>query len=677
MKYWSENKFMPKNKINFDQILSRSKIYLVIIAIILTILCIIKPVAIIPSIIAFILIVLYTIIANQKRKAEISDRLNELTLNIDKAAQSTIINSPFPLVVLETNGNIIWKSSKFIKEFANIDIGNYLSDVIKELKIKIESNNEDMSISDKMKIGDKTYKIIGEYTRIKEKDHKNSNEYMATVYFLDETDHITLLEKYNDSKVCVGIAVIDNYEELMQRATEEEKLKITSEAEKNVYTWINKYNGIAIKSERDTYICIFEQSYVEKIKEDKFEILDEIKEIKTLDKIQTTLSIAISEDGENNLEKYKSAKAVIDIALGRGGDQAIIKQNGKYFFFGGRTQEVEKRTKVKARIVSQAMQELMQAAQNIIIMGHTNSDIDAMGSGLGVYSIAKHLGKEAYLVNETTGTSLDTFITELKEDEEYKNILINKAEALNLITPETLLVVVDTDKRNYVEVPELLEKTDKIAVIDHHRRGTDYIENAILTFHEVYASSACELVTELIEYAEDDIKLKTMEVEALYAGIMMDTKNFTFKTGVRTFEAAAYLRKCGVDIIKVKKWFQSDLDTYNKISEIVAKSEIIDGNIAISVYDKEDSDANITCAKAADELLTISNITASFVIGKMGEQICISGRSIGDINVQLILEKLGGGGHITVAGAQLEGMTQEEVKQELINRINEYFTEVS
>lgn len=677
MKYWSENKFMPKNKINFDQILSRSKIYLVIIAIILTILCIIKPVAIIPSIIAFILIVLYTIIANQKRKAEISDRLNELTLNIDKAAQSTIINSPFPLVVLETNGNIIWKSSKFIKEFANIDIGNYLSDVIKELKIKIESNNEDMSISDKMKIGDKTYKIIGEYTRIKEKDHKNSNEYMATVYFLDETDYITLLEKYNDSKVCVGIAVIDNYEELMQRATEEEKLKITSEAEKNVYTWINKYNGIAIKSERDTYICIFEQSYVEKIKEDKFEILDEIKEIKTLDKIQTTLSIAISEDGENNLGKYKSAKAVIDIALGRGGDQAIIKQNGKYFFFGGRTQEVEKRTKVKARIVSQAMQELMQAAQNIIIMGHTNSDIDAMGSGLGVYSIAKHLGKEAYLVNETTGTSLDTFITELKEDEEYKNILINKAEALNLITPETLLVVVDTDKRNYVEVPELLEKTDKIAVIDHHRRGTDYIENAILTFHEVYASSACELVTELIEYAEDDIKLKTMEVEALYAGIMMDTKNFTFKTGVRTFEAAAYLRKCGVDIIKVKKWFQSDLDTYNKISEIVAKSEIIDGNIAISVYDKEDSDANITCAKAADELLTISNITASFVIGKMGEQICISGRSIGDINVQLILEKLGGGGHITVAGAQLEGMTQEEVKQELINRINEYFTEVS
>ena len=245
------------------------------------------------------------------------------------------------------------------------------------------------------------------------------------------------------------------------------------------------------------------------------------------------------------------------------------------------------------------------------------------------------------------------------------------------MTQDTLLVIVDTDKRNYVEAPELLEKTDKIVVIDHHRRGTDYIENAILTFHEVYASSACELVTELIEYSENDIKLTNFEVESLYAGIMMDTKNFTFKTGVRTFEAAAYLRKCGVDIIKVKKWFQSDLETYNKISEIVANSEIINNNIAISIYEKEDSDANITCAKAADELLTISNITASFVIGKIGSQICISGRSIGEINVQLILEKLGGGGHITVAGAQIEGMTTEEVKQELINRINEYFTEVS
>ncbi|MFR8116249.1 MAG: DHH family phosphoesterase [Clostridia bacterium] len=670
---------MPKTKLNLDKLISRTKIYLVVIAIILVILCVVEPKAIIPSILAYIAIFVYTIWSNNKRKTEISEHINELTVSVDKAAQSTIINSPFPLVVLETNGNIIWKSSNFIKEFANIDTGTTLTDVIKELKQKIENgkNTNNISISESMKIGDKNYKVIAEYTKLREKEHKNSSEYMATVYFLDETNYVKLLEEYNNSKTCIGIIVLDNYEELMQRVTEEEKLKITSNAEKNIYSWVNKYDGLLVKSERDTYVCIFDQLNLEKIKEDKFEILDEIKEIKTQDNIQLTLSIAISENEKTNSEEYKSAKAVIDIALGRGGDQAIIKQNGKYYFFGGRTQEVEKRTRVKARIVAQALEELMNSASNVIIMGHTNSDIDAMGSGMGVYRIAKTIGKDAYIVNETNGTSLDNFINDLKDIEEYNDVIIDKAEALNKISADSLLVVVDTDKKNYVEAPELLDKTDKIVVIDHHRRGTDYIENAILTFHEVYASSACELVTELVEYAEKTVKLTKFEVEALYAGIMMDTKNFTFKTGVRTFEAAAFLRKSGVDIIKVKKWFQSDLETYNKISEIVAKSEIIDDTIAISIYDKEDSDANITCAKAADELLTISNITASFVIGKMGDKIYISGRSIGDINVQLILEKLGGGGHITVAGAQVEGMTQEEVKQELINRINEYFTEIS
>ena len=670
---------MPKTKLNLDKLISRTKIYLVVIAIILVILCVVEPKAIIPSILAYIAIFVYTIWSNNKRKTEISEHINELTVSVDKAAQSTIINSPFPLVVLETNGNIIWKSSNFIKEFANIDTGTTLTDVIKELKLKIENgkNTNNISISESMKIGDKNYKVIAEYTKLREKEHKNSSEYMATVYFLDETNYVKLLEEYTNSRTCIGIIVLDNYEELMQRVTEEEKLKITSNAEKNIYSWVNEYDGLLVKSERDTYVCIFDQLNLEKIKEDKFEILDEIKEIKTQDNIQLTLSIAISENEKTNSEEYKSAKAVIDIALGRGGDQAIIKQNGKYYFFGGRTQEVEKRTRVKARIVAQALEELMNSASNVIIMGHTNSDIDAMGSGMGVYRIAKTIGKDAYIVNETNGTSLDNFINDLKDIEEYNDVIIDKAEALNKISADSLLVVVDTDKKNYVEAPELLDKTDKIVVIDHHRRGTDYIENAILTFHEVYASSACELVTELVEYAEKTVKLTKFEVEALYAGIMMDTKNFTFKTGVRTFEAAAFLRKCGVDIIKVKKWFQSDLETYNKISEIVAKSEIIDDTIAISIYDKEDSDANITCAKAADELLTISSITASFVIGKMGDKIYISGRSIGDINVQLILEKLGGGGHITVAGAQVEGMTQEEVKQELINRINEYFTEIS
>ena len=670
---------MPKNKLNLDKLLSRTKIYIVIIAIILVLLSIIKPVMSIPSIVLIVAVVLYTVWGNKKRTYEITEQINEITMSVDKAAQSTIMNSPFPLVILDANGNVIWRSNRFVSEFANVDIDNYLVNIIKEIKINADNyeNINNNPIYEKMSIGNKKYKVIGEYTKIKDKDHKNSKEHMITIYFMDETKTEELLNKYNNSQICIGIIIVDNYEEMMQRATEEEKLTITSEIEKNVYAWINKYNGISIKSERDTYVCVFEQEDLEQIKKDKFDILDEIKQIKTQDKIQSTLSIAISEEGEKNSEKYKSAKAVIDIALGRGGDQAIIKQDGKYLFFGGRTQEVEKRTKVKARIIAQGLEELIANSDNVIIMGHTNSDIDSIGSALGVYRIAKTLKKDAYVVSQTTGTSLDVFLNDIKQIDEYNEILIERDKALSLINSNSLLVIVDTQKENYVDCPELLSKTDKIAIIDHHRKGTDYIKNSMLTFHEVYASSACELVTELIEYSEQEVKLTTIEVEALYAGIMMDTKNFTFKTGVRTFEAAAFLRKCGVDIIKVKKWFQSDLETYNKISEIVANSEIIDDNIAISIYNRDDQDTNIICAKAADELLTINNITASFVIGKMGEKVYISGRSIGDINVQLILEKLGGGGHITVAGAQLDGMTEEEVKQELIIRINEYFSEIS
>ena len=309
-------------------------------------------------------------------------------------------------------------------------------------------------------------------------------------------------------------------------------------------------------------------------------------------------------------------------------------------------------------------------------MGHTNGDIDSMGSSLGMYRLAKTLGKEVNIAYETQSQALESFLTTLQEKEEYSEVIIGKQEAITKMTKDTLLIVVDTHKKNYVEIPELLNMTEKIAVVDHHRKSTEFIENVILTFHEVYASSTAELVTEILQYADESIELKEIEIEGLYAGIMIDTKNFTFKTGVRTFEAAAYLRKCGVDIIKVKKWFQSDLETYHTISEIISKAEIVNDTIGIAIYQTKSKDANLVCAKAADELLTISNITASFVLGDLGDKICISGRSMGDVNVQVILEKLGGGGHITLAGAQIEGLTLEEAKQELIIRINEYFSEI-
>ncbi len=665
------------NRKIFDNLVSRTKIYLVIIFLLLVIVSYLKPNLIIPSIIIYILVLGYTYFANNKRKSEISEQLQDLTLTVDSAAKSSLINSPFPLIIIETDGNVVWRSSKFITEFANIDINNYLNDLIVDVKNKIEENQKKdqkiKSIIKNIEIGKKKYKVQCQFAKTKRSERKKVAEYMVIIYFIDETEKYELKKENENKNTCVGIIMVDNYEEVMQRVDTEQKTQLMAKVENIIYDWVNETNGILVKEDRDTYVYIFEQRNLDKIKEGKFSILDSIKDIVRKDKIQLTLSIAISNEGENDKEVYKSATAAMDVILGRGGDQAVIRENGKYQFFGGKVEEVEKRTKVKARIVAHALEELMSTCENVIIMGHSNPDIDAVGSALGVYRMATGLGKEAYILANSESASIKTFVSNLPEN--YKNVIINRETALARVDAETLLVVVDTHKKSYVEEPELLNKTNKIVVIDHHRRGTDFIDQSILTFQEVYASSAAELVTELIQYTQNEVELTTLEAEALYAGIMMDTKNFTFKTGVRTFEAAAYLRRCGVDIIKVKKWFQSDLESYNKISEIVRKAEVLRDTIAISSYEVQENDTSLICAKAADELLTIGNITASFVLGTMENQICISGRSIGDINVQVILEKLGGGGHITLAGAQLENMTISEAKQELISKIEEYFSE--
>ena len=663
------------NRKVFDNLVSRTKIYLVIILILLVILSYLQPALIIPSILIYILILGYTYFANNKRKSEISEQLQDLTLTVDTAAKSSLINSPFPLVILETNGNIVWKSSKFITEFSEINMSDYINDLIIDIKDEADNSKDTKkkSVERTLEIKDKKYKVYAEFAKSKKTDRKRNQDYMMILYFVDETEKYLLQEENENKKTCVGIIMLDNYEEVMQRIDVEQKTQIMAKVESIIYDSVNETNGILVKEDRDTYVYIFEQRNLEKIKNSKFAILDSIKDVVRKDKIQLTLSIAISNEGETDRDVYKSALSAMDVILGRGGDQAVIRENGKYQFFGGKVEEVEKRTKVKARIVAHALEELMSESERIIIMGHTNPDIDAMGSALGIYRMAVSLGKETYIVTNPEATSIKTFMDSIQD--EYKDVFITKDIALSKIDSNALLIVVDTHKKTYVEEPELLNKTSKIVVIDHHRRSADFIEQSILTFQEVYASSASELVTEILQYTQHDIELSTIEAESLYAGIMMDTKNFTFKTGVRTFEAAAYLRRCGVDIIKVKKWFQSDLESYNKIAEIVKKAEIIYDTIGISTYDLAEKDANLICAKAADELLTIGNITASFVLGILDNKVCISGRSIGDINVQMILEKLGGGGHITLAGAQLEGKTIEEAKIELIQKIQEYFNE--
>lgn len=360
---------MPKNsnKKIFEGLISKTKVYLVIIAILLVVICVLNfryfPVAVV----TYMMVLIYTYFSNQKRRAELSEHLQDLNFSIDKAAKNTMIHSPFPLIVIETNGNIVWKSTKFEKEFANTDITNTLNELLKQIKLEIENNEEnpEKSIHKEVEIGNKIYEIQGRYTKSKE-------EYMLTMYFFDETKEIELEKKYEDSRICVGLIMIDNFEEINQRLDDEEKPILLAQIEKTLYDWAASFEGLIIKSERDTFVCILEKKYLELLEERKFAILDSMKELELSSKIQVTLSIAISGEGESNYEKYKSAQTGVDIALGRGGDQAVVRKDGRYIFFGGKSQEIEKRTKVKARIVSHALEELMLQAKNVMIMGHVN-----------------------------------------------------------------------------------------------------------------------------------------------------------------------------------------------------------------------------------------------------------------------------------------------------------------
>ena len=658
-----------------DRLTTKNVIYVILIGLLCLALCGYDLRWIIPSIAIFSLTVVYTVWMNSKKKSEIANHIKDVTSDVSTASRGNLINTPIPLVLIETDGNIVWRSKRFVEEFQNVDIATYLTPIIKEIKMDIEKNNEAIEICKQFNIDKKSYKVRGAIVKTKRREKRKQKEYVLSLYFINETKYNELFDTYNNSKPCIGVAMIDNYDEIIQRILPEKKIELLAKIEKEIIGWVVQTGGLIIKTERDYFVYVFEQKYLSEFEKEKFNILDKIKTIEYDTKFPITLSIAISADGKNNYEKYKSALAAMEIVLGRGGDQAVIRRDGKYKFFGGKTLEVEKRTKVKARTISQSISRVIESSDNIFIMGHKNIDIDAFGSALGLFRLSKCLGRKCYIVSEPKGKSLGKFIEVLNNEEEYKDVVITEEEALELITDNSLLMVVDTHKTSYVEFPELLDKFERKVVIDHHRKAPDCIENPLISFHEVYASSTAELVTEIVQYSQENIELKLIEAESLYGGIMVDTKDFTFKTGVRTFEAAAYLRKYGVDIIRVKKWFQADLESYNIIANIVKNVEILNDTIAVAVYEEEGENANLICAKAADELLTISDITASFVMAKMGDKVCISGRSIGDINVQIILEKMGGGGHITLAGAQLEGFSLEDAKDELIIRINEYLLE--
>ncbi len=652
---------MRKIKFN-DVFVPKYRIYLIIILILLTILSIFKPILIPLFVGIFISVLLLTYKTNFNKKERIVKHINSFMVKLN--TDESVLDFPIPSTIVTNDGDILWSNNGFESLFKGINKDNYIENVIKELD---EEYDSDFSAIDKeISIHDKHYRLLGNLVNVKRRGKK---EPVIMLYFIDRTDYYKLYRMYEDSKDCVGLIVIDNYDEVMNDMTDTDKPQLMAVVERQLREWFAFTGGIFTKIDRNRYLIVFERKFIKAFTDSKFEILDSIKEITYSNKIPVTLSIGIIVDEGTKSGSFQEAISAIDIALGRGGDQAVIRRNGKYEFFGGKTKEIEKRTKVKSRVVAQAMQELINESKDVIIMGHKNMDADAFGSAIGVYRIATTLQKEAHIVYNGTGIALDGLIKRLGKN--YEDVLISSDNAMSRASDKTLLVIVDTHKRDMVELPELIDKTNKLVLLDHHRKSTDAIEDATLTFHEVYASSTCELVTEIIQYIDEKLELPVVEAECLYAGILTDTKNFMYKTGVRTFEAAAYLKKMGIDVSAIKKMFQNDVDTYVAIADVIRSSDIIRDNIAIAICPSEVENSVQIAAQAADELLNLNGIETSFVLVDMGEYINISGRSNGNLNVQLVLEKLGGGGHMMMAGAQVYDSTIEETKKTLVNAINE------
>ena len=537
--------------------------------------------------------------------------------------------------------------------------------------IKIEEflKRDPQEVPLQVTVGEKTYKIISG-------NAGDDEDNMVVLYFIDITAFENLKKMHKDEKSCAVHILIDNFEEIMLRAPEDKKAVLESQIEVKIRQFAQKNMAPLIKYDDGKYYLIVDNKHLENTIENKFTILDEVREIDTGMDLPMSLSIGVGVAGKNYLQNHEYAQAAIELALGRGGDQAAVKRVNKTDFYGGRHQAVEKRNKGKSRIMAHALQRLIEQSSGVLIMGHRNADMDAFGAAVGIQTLAKKCNKSSGIVMDNVGESLKALYDYVKGTEHYT--VINSEYALSIADKDTLLIVVDTHSPTYVECPELLKKTEKIVVIDHHRKQEDAIENPVLAYMESYASSTCELITEIIQYAGDKAVIGKVAADALLSGITLDTKHFSTQTGVRTFEAASYLRRVGADATKIRSFFQVEPNLFRVKAKAIMDAELIkinDGNFAITRCNAIDNNIGLIIAQTADEMLEIKGVRAAVVLGEsLDGQVMISARSIGEINVQILMEKLGGGGHLNVAGAQVK-MSIEEAEVKLKEIINEEYAE--
>ncbi len=617
-----------------------------------------------------IVLYLYFRQSNASRRKEILRYIDSVSYNVDAATKDTMLNAPLPMVIFRPDSDeVIWSNDRFLKLTGEREhlFDTKLSALVPGFSGKwlLEGKNE---CPEEVALGDRRYVVFGHLVHT---GNQGSQGFLATTYWFDVTDFSELKRTHADSRPVVALLLLDNYDEVLKNVAENTRSAIVGEITQKLGELAEATNGLFAQLDRDRYLLIFEAHHLPKLQEEKFPILDAVHNLQNPAGIPATLSIGIGKDADNFQELFQYASLSAEMALSRGGDQAVIKNRFNFEFYGGRTKELEKRTKVKSRVMANALGELVADASKVFIMGHKHADLDCIGAAAGVFAVARKRGTQAYIIKEPNPAPADDMSARLATLPEYAGRFISPQDAILIADSNSLLVVVDTNRPEQVQSEELLESCNKIAVIDHHRRAATYIANAALNFHEPYASSASELVTELLQYLLEPANLLRPEAEALLSGIVLDTKHFTMRTGGRTFDAAAFLRRAGADPSEVRLYFQNDLEGTIARYDIIQNAKLYHGNIAIAQVDH--TVGRVTAAQAADELLNIAGIETSFVLFPTEDKVMISARSMGETNVQVILEKLGGGGNAATAGAQVPSTDISEVTQQLLISIDQFF----
>lgn len=604
-----------------------------------------------------------------KREKDLKNYIINYTKNIENLSVNSFYYSPMPISIIGYNGKINWFNQKF-KELVGDEIESLqnIDEFIHDYPIKTMDESKEGTLNN-IEVAGKSFNIM--YYGLEEGRFGEGISHVC--YWNENTAFANLKNKYNDERPVAMLVQIDNYDEISEKLDKGEKSAMTAEVEKILNKYAAEMNGYVLKYDTSKFLMMIENKFLDTLEVKKFPMLEDVKTLKGSGDLNFTLSIGTGVLAKNLTQLLEYAKGALDVALGRGGDQAVVKRINSVKFFGGSSKAVEKRTKVKARIISYALRQIIDQSSNVIIMGHRIGDMDSLGASIGLYAMSRSRGKKSYIVLNTVNYALKNMYERMrKEEAHYLDSIISTEAALSLVDQNTLVVVVDTHRPSYTEAPELLSKADKIVLIDHHRRSEEYIENPLLDYIEPYASSTCELVSELVQYMDDHIKLTKFEADALLAGIVLDTNSFTFKTGVRTFEAASFLRRNNADTSDVKELFNESLDSMKKKTEIIERSEIVFGDAAVSYIDEISDNSNVIAAQSADELLTIKNVKMSFVLVRNKNYINISARSSGTVNVQVIMEHLGGGGHLNMAGAQIQTQDMDEAMKKLYEAISHY-----